>query len=135
MTASRTAPPPSARVRRIDLAGLPAPVTAARHVVLATLADWLVQRAGRGDVALVASELVANAVLHGGGPHRLVLTELDRADPGPAAVRVEVTDGSPHTPAQRPGGHGLLVVRHLSRAWGHRPTPPGKTVWADVPHG
>ncbi|MFI5530465.1 ATP-binding protein [Kitasatospora sp. NPDC051853] len=138
MTAPRTGPPPSARVHRIDLAGLAAPVATARRLVLATLADWLVGRPGCDDAALVAGELVANAVLHGGGPRSLVLTDLGPPGPGrargPAAVRVAVTDGSPRIPSHRPGGHGLVVVRHLSRAWGHHPAPPGKTVWAEVPH-
>lgn len=85
-------------------------------------------------LAIIATELVSNAVLHGAEPVALTLrVELDD-------VTVEVFDGDPtiddvHTPAaneQRLGGRGLFVVASLSDRWGVRPSHPGKTVWATI---
>ncbi|MCJ1676940.1 ATP-binding protein [Streptomyces sp. APSN-46.1] len=87
------------------------------------------------DVLLVVSEVVANAILHGGGPTALVL------DCTPERLRIEVTDGNPAPPVPhtgqdvdptRPGGHGLLIVDRLARRWGFRPRADGKVVWVEV---
>ncbi|MFJ3876359.1 ATP-binding protein [Streptomyces sp. NPDC090077] len=85
------------------------------------------------DVLLLVSELVANARLHGSGPTSLVLR---RAGDG---LRVEVTDRSRSLPVleprphpTRPGGHGLLIVDRLARAWGAEPLDGGKRVWLEV---
>lgn len=85
-----------------------------------------------GNLKLVASELVNNAVVHGDGPVSVAFTLDERA------VRVEVTDEG-ETPAAtiafRPagpdGGYGLRVVDALASRWGAR---DGSThVWAEVP--
>jgi hypothetical protein len=84
------------------------------------------------DVALVATELVTNAVLHGGGLEHLHLREL------PAGVRVEVSDRSSDGPlpgfvAEDAGtGRGLLLVSQIASRWGVEQGPKGKTVWAEV---
>ncbi|WP_338075176.1 ATP-binding protein [Kineococcus vitellinus] len=93
------------------------------------------------DAALVAaqivvSELVSNAVRHGGPPIALAL-DCD-ADDG---VVVSVSDGGHHLPRQveaRPdavGGRGVRLVELLSSEWGVRPHEgdPAKTVWSRVP--
>jgi anti-sigma regulatory factor (Ser/Thr protein kinase) len=85
------------------------------------------------DLALVVSELVTNACVHGTEPIRVHL------DIDSRRVRVEVEDGSPVMPeVQRPDerstiGRGLLIVGALSRAWGAERSRAGKVVWAEVP--
>ncbi|MFD7227701.1 ATP-binding protein [Streptomyces sp. NPDC059881] len=91
------------------------------------------RRAIAEDVLMVVSELVTNACLHAGGPLELVLHCT------PDRLRIEVTDASPVPPRPRPhadpavpGGHGLVVLARLARAWGSVPHGSGKTVWAEV---
>jgi anti-sigma regulatory factor (Ser/Thr protein kinase) len=110
----------------------------ARHFASAHLAEWRLS-ALADDVDLVISELITNALLHGGAHHTA-------ADPG-AAVRLDleydgqalvcrIADGSPLPPSpEQPGctaesGRGLLLVEALCSAWGWRPGAHGKTVWA-----
>jgi anti-sigma regulatory factor (Ser/Thr protein kinase) len=85
-------------------------------------------------LAIIVSELVSNAVLHGAEPVELTLrSELDE-------ITLEVADGDPavndvRSPAVNErtiGGKGLLIVASLADRWGIRPSPPGKTVWATV---
>ncbi|MEV7417401.1 ATP-binding protein [Streptomyces sp. NPDC089919] len=85
------------------------------------------------DVLLLVSEVVTNACMHAGGPTELVLHHTAER------LRIEVSDGSPEPPRPRPGrgpaqpgGHGLVVLGRLARAWGWRPTEAGKTVWLEV---
>lgn len=82
------------------------------------------------DVALVVSELVSNAVLHGGEPIRFSLTAVT------TGVRLAVTDSSANQPI-RPlagtegmTGRGLQVVEALAVDWGCERLEAGKTVWA-----
>lgn len=82
--------------------------------------------------ALVLSELVSNAVLHGSG-----CTGIDilAAEDG---VRVEVRDGSRVPPILgRPSidsltGRGLRLVASLAARWGAQNEPDGKLVWAEI---
>ena len=88
----------------------------------------------REDILLLASELVTNAVRHGGGQVTVRLWA------GPETIRVEVTDANPHRPlaADRgpdaEEGRGLLIVRALASRWGSAPLRDGsgKTVWFEV---
>ncbi|HET9691436.1 MAG TPA: SpoIIE family protein phosphatase [Acidimicrobiales bacterium] len=84
------------------------------------------------DAALVASELVTNAVLHGEPP--VVL----RVRPGPPA-RVEVHDAGRSAPivvgadADAMTGRGLAMVRALTGRFGVDRLPAGgKVVWAEL---
>lgn len=95
--------------------------------------DWAL-----GDAMLVASELVANAVLHSGcGPHDLIKVDVsfgrDRVmisvhDPGVSNRVAQV-----RTEADASGGFGLQLVQQLARDWGseHR---DGHRVWAELVH-
>jgi anti-sigma regulatory factor (Ser/Thr protein kinase) len=87
----------------------------------------------RLDVLLVCTELASNAYEHAEGPRVVRVERL--AD----FVRVEVDDGTPaelpHIGESRLGdsrGRGLMLVAQLSRCWGTRETPSGKTVWAEI---
>ena len=89
-----------------------------------------------GDVELIISELVANAVRHG-RPDIVFRARLE-----PFAVDIAVLDQGEQLPPTRPvpvtvdsdSGRGLTIVDRLSRAWGVEPHPAGtgKTVWASV---
>ena len=92
------------------------------------------QRDGAIDrVALIASELVTNAVFHARTDITVELT----ADDG--CVHLEVYDragGRPvflDTPPDVPGGLGLPIVEALASSWGTHPREGGgKAVWAEV---
>lgn len=109
-------------------------VGAARDFGLATLRRWTVaDRAG--DIAVVLSELLTNALRHGADqsarPVRVALVQ-------PAQfVLVVVTDPGQQVPALREpdylaeSGRGLHVINALSDTWGYTtPTDAGKAVWA-----
>jgi hypothetical protein len=131
---------PGPQVRRLGLRGVSGPVRRARDFTANALAEWRWadpaaddpdERERAEDVLLVVSELIANAMTHGGGVRELVVT-LD----GDALV-VGASDGERSAPRLKrpddpslPGGHGLQVVRRLSETWGSTPQPSGKTVWA-----
>ncbi|MFE7815189.1 ATP-binding protein [Streptomyces sp. NPDC057433] len=93
-----------------------------------------------GDVALVVSELMTNALLHGSVRGRFVRVHITL---GRNTLRVEVSDPrGERLPHPRPTGstadqfgRGLLLVDALSTRWGWEPRTVGKTVYAewDVP--
>ncbi|MGW0392027.1 ATP-binding protein [Streptomyces sp. NPDC003042] len=125
------------------LDGIPDPVSRSRDFTRRALTAWHwlpaegeAMRDAADDVLLLVSEVVANACLHGGGPGALVLDCTDER------LRIEVTDTNPAPPVAktihqvdpgRPGGHGLLIMDRLARAWGSRPGARGKCVWLEVP--
>jgi serine phosphatase RsbU (regulator of sigma subunit)/anti-sigma regulatory factor (Ser/Thr protein kinase) len=84
------------------------------------------------DGALVAAELIANAVQH--GAHPVSVTVSGDAD----LIRVEVRDGNPRPPV-RPAvnlsnmtGRGLALIAALAASWGVEREGAGKLVWAEV---
>ncbi|MEU9088007.1 ATP-binding protein [Streptomyces sp. NPDC048357] len=145
------------QTRRLPLRGGAGAVTRCRDFTRKALADWQWIPAPKDrrerereperdedererlrerveDVLLLVSEVVANACLHAGGPSELVLSH------GAEGLIIEVSDRSADRPVLRPrgdpalpGGHGLMVLEHLSRSWGWRPAATGKTVWLEVP--
>lgn len=82
------------------------------------------------EAQLLVSELVTNAVRHGGPP---VTVRVECV--GAEGLRVSVSDGDPRPPVRRDvepeseGGRGVALVDILSDRWGVEAGAPGKTVW------
>jgi anti-sigma regulatory factor (Ser/Thr protein kinase) len=117
---------------QVVLPGRPSSVPTARHFVESILISW-----GESETAwtaaLLVSELATNCALHARTDFGVRVTHsADR-------VLLEVYDASPRIPqpraygVQATTGRGLLLVDSLGVDWGVRPTPPGKTVWVELP--
>ena len=82
----------------------------------------------RHQLALLLSELVTNAIQHGGaGPEETVQVRLASS---PERVRVEVYDpgsngAAPRDRVEESGGFGLLLVDRLADDWGREDTGSG----------
>ena len=125
----------------VELAGGVDAAAAARRAVTDRGPDFAEPL--RGDVLLLVTELVTNAVLHGSvGPDESVRLEC-RSEGG--RVRFLVTDGGTRllgnggVPApDRLGtngdmsGWGLFLVEEISEEWGLQAAPPGTCVWFEV---
>lgn len=91
-----------------------------------------------GDLMLVASELVTNAVRHSGGDEKDTL-RID-VEFGSDRVRFAVCDPGVSEKAAEPrpeqppfGGMGLRLVAQLSARWGAEKRPSGRhLVWAEI---
>ncbi|RZU34691.1 serine phosphatase RsbU (regulator of sigma subunit) [Streptomyces sp. BK022] len=119
---------PDDHVAQWQLESGPREVSRARHLVRDRLLKWGLPQAVDTALLLV-SEVVTNAVRHGGG--------------GPVGLRVvragdllfEVTDGEPELPDMRTAGpddeagRGLGVVSRLAKEWGATTSGHRKTVW------
>ncbi len=104
----------------------------ARHFAVGALHDW-----GAGDladdVALVVTELAANAIVHAHSGFTIVVSA--RGD----LVQISVRDATP-LPGAEPGAalvparrHGLGVVDALASSWGVESLgSAGKTVWVEL---
>ncbi|GAA3310204.1 ATP-binding protein [Streptomyces cinereospinus] len=106
-----------------------AAVRARLRRLLATRTAGPPPRAVVDDILLVATELVTNALRHGGG-----LTAFDARLDGDTVV-LSVSDASPTPPRTvprshpaAPGGFGWPLVRRLSRHVTVTPTGGGKTI-------
>lgn len=116
-----------------DLGVHPSHAGRARRLITAQLAAWQIN-GETGDVTvLLVSELVTNAMRHGGDPIRLI------ADTTASGLRVEVYDGNGDVfPAIRdvrldaPGGRGLRLVDALADRWGAVAAAAGKCVWFEI---
>ncbi|MCU1690548.1 MAG: putative sensor protein [Pseudonocardiales bacterium] len=90
----------------------------------------LVSAPVREDLTLAATELLTNAVRAGASAVDVALHVSHRH------IELDVTDDAPGRPErQQPGpddvhGRGLQILDAVAAQWGHRPTAPGKTVWA-----
>lgn len=81
------------------------------------------------DAALLASEVVTNAIRHAGGSITV------RAERDGEHLVVQVLDASPNEPmvlapdpwAER--GRGMSLVDAIAADWGVAPHPAGKVVW------
>jgi len=82
--------------------------------------------------ALLTSELVTNAVLHGRSE-----VEMTVSIPG-TRLRVSVADENSRGPqpqiedAEALDGRGLQILSLLAAAWGVEPRPLGKAVWFEL---
>lgn len=112
---------------------LPQAARAARALLAELLPEWgmagLVE-----DAALIATELVANAIRS-----REAIRLWVYATGG--VLHIEVFDTRPEPPRLRgpdlfdEDGRGLLLVAACADRWGHRPVEGGKIVWATLPAG
>ena len=116
-----------------DLGAHPSHVGLARRLVSARLVDWEINGEAGEFAVLLVSELVTNAMRHGGEPIRLV------ANITASGLRVEVYDGNIDAfPAVRdirpdaPGGRGLRLVDALADRWGTIESGDGKCVWFEI---
>lgn len=107
----------------------PESVPAARRFVLGQLDN--VPSDAREIIGLLVSEVVTNAVRHGGTEFHVSAQRTDDS------LLVSVTDrggGRPEVqspPPTEPHGRGLLIVSKLAHNWGVVPSAhgAGKTVW------
>ena len=116
----------AARVAAWDVPPDPSAVAGMRERAAGQLAAW-----GLGEVGfvteLVVSELVTNALRYAEPPIQLRLIHGDHS------LICEVSDVSSTAPHLRrarvfdEGGRGLLLVAQLTRSWGTRQSPAGKT--------
>ncbi len=117
------------RVREVVVAG-EADVAAVRVAVREVMADCPPDLVHSAE--LVATELVTNALLHGGGTATASVALTD------TGARLEVADASPQAPLLGAGsadgmtGRGLAVVARLAARWGAEPGADGKVVWAEL---
>lgn len=134
--ALETAPPPGQPValdQSFDGDGL----YRLRAAVAAHAADLGADEDTQFHLLIIAGELAANAVRHGGGRGRLRLWL------GPDSLHCQVSDGGPGirdadtvgtapAPAGAPGGRGMWIVRRLAARIRIDNTPHGATVTATV---
>lgn len=111
--------------------------TARRH------SAWLAVAWGQpglaADAALLTSELLTNALLHGSLWDRYLRVGVQLRG---AVLRIEVTDPKgERRPEPRAAcdddqfGRGLHIVSALAERWGSADRVVGKTVWAELAHG
>ncbi len=111
-----------------EFASDPASVPAGRRFVAARLDDWACSHVTE-TAALLTSEILTNAVVHGLGPVTLRLRRTD------TEVAVIVSDASRYLPQPRlagpadESGRGLNLLEVLAASWGARATADGKDVW------
>ncbi len=115
----------------VVLTAEPEAVPRARRFAAATIGEVVPDLLD--DALLVVSELVTNALLHGGSPVTL------RLELNAGVMRIEVSDPVTDLPVrmqdgdQGMTGRGLRVVDALAAAWGVDLEPTGgKTVWAEL---
>jgi anti-sigma regulatory factor (Ser/Thr protein kinase) len=116
----------------------PGTVSAVRRRIRTVLTDWNLAADIAEDVLLVVSELLTNAIVYALPPAtlRLSRSEVDRC----GAVRVEVTDMGPVTPAAlSPSaldpdehGRGLGIITTLAARCGVHVHSGGTSRWAEL---
>lgn len=101
-----------------------------RHIAGALLREGDIAESVVETVQLLVSEIVTNAVVHGGGDRVRFSLSYDRGDD----VLIEADDGCParvgvrHPAADDESGRGLLLVAAFALAWGRR----GTCTWCTV---
>lgn len=121
---------PTEDVATWHLIDAPTAAGTARAHTRRQLTEWDVEEETAYATELIVSELVTNALLHGTPPLHLRIIK-------DHALTCEVQDSGANAPRLRhartvdEGGRGLFIVARLSRNWGTRYTPGGKTVWTE----
>jgi serine phosphatase RsbU (regulator of sigma subunit)/anti-sigma regulatory factor (Ser/Thr protein kinase) len=106
-------------------------VARSRSLVRARLAELGLDRLA-DDAQLVTSEIVTNAVLHGGGCQGVDVVEID------GGVRIEVEDRRPVAPVlglastDSMTGRGMRLVATVAARWGVEARGDGKVIWAEI---
>jgi two-component sensor histidine kinase len=109
-------------------------VAEARHGAQLVLTTWSIPEDTADTIALILTELAANAVRHARISGRTF--DVSLTYDGEKAVEVEVADGSSRLPVvksfdpESTSGRGLLLVEALADAWEVREREFGKSVWA-----
>ena len=127
-----TARPPPPREARLRVAPERRAVPAARSLLRRLMASWRMPELLEGDLELLATEIVTNAVLHARTDLDVTVTYTG------ATVRFDVFDRDDTLPAPRDpspdaeGGRGLWMLQKLSFSYGIEPAPGGKRIWFTV---
>jgi anti-sigma regulatory factor (Ser/Thr protein kinase) len=138
---------PSELVSYLELATMPsAPFWARRHTE-AVMRAWRLPPGDIETAQLLVSELVTNSVKHSGRPAgRMTYDELAEVKAISLTLRyhegrliIEVYDSDPTPPVlteagpDSESGHGLVLVRALSKEWNYYlPPSGGKTVYCVI---
>jgi anti-anti-sigma regulatory factor/anti-sigma regulatory factor (Ser/Thr protein kinase) len=122
---------PAPRRLQLVLDPVPAATAAARELVDEACVRWRLPEVADA-AALIATELVANAVRHAASE---ILFAVARR---PAFLHLSCRDRSISPPRRGMSddvetGRGLLIVEAMAASWGFNSTPNGKVVWATVP--
>ncbi|QOV35929.1 ATP-binding protein [Streptomyces ferrugineus] len=120
---------------QLDYTPVPRSVSLARHRTTRLVTAWGYPHLAY-DAALVVSELMTKALLHGSLRDRLIRLRISTTA---AALRVDVSDPrAERLPCPRDAtgedqfGRGLTLVGALAEDWGAGPRiGVGKTVWAE----
>jgi anti-sigma regulatory factor (Ser/Thr protein kinase) len=130
--------------RGTPLAPISSSAGTARVLVRSALSDWGLDRL-EPDACLLATELVTNGLVHGGGPLSITVeVHNDRLriavgdseppqTPSPAS-RGTTVQGSRSLGLAHRGDRGLVLVEALADTWGVTRTrsPHGKVVWCEL---
>lgn len=102
-----------------------------RHALVHRAAEWEAP-VDRAVLALLISEVLANAIEHGDPPIDVAVTW------AVGRLRVEVSDASSAVPVRRRpslhdgSGRGIWLVDRNASAWGVEERAGGKTVWFEL---
>ncbi len=126
---ARTRALPGERIAEWNVPPDPSAVAASRAAATAQLRRWGLEDLVLGT-ELILSELVTNAIRHGGSPIgvRLVYAR---------TLICQVADTSSTSPRLRlaadtdEGGRGLFLVGQIAQRWGTRYTETGKIIWTE----
>jgi anti-sigma regulatory factor (Ser/Thr protein kinase) len=122
---------PNLRTLRIRLPAHPASAGAARRHVRAVIDAWDID-VDAYVAALLASELVTNALMHGVREDETIRLVITSAEDW---MRVSVHDSSraepvlTETPVDAEDGRGMTLLASLSACWGFQQTATGKAVY------
>jgi len=108
---------------------------AARRFLAGVLGRWGASLETVERSSLLASELVSNAVLHGGAPIQILVSSQDQAS---GIIRVEVTNVGSGRPLLRRAngndlsGRGLQLIEDLANGWGTESRNGQIVVWFQI---